>query len=253
MSQHDYNLANASGAAYRADDNAMAGAIVTWNSGSSAPSPTFANMRWYDTANNRIWLRDNANTAWLPWFELGADGRLTIGPGVNNQDAVRILGTGGQRLLFRIDSGGNGKIAVYDSTGVAKVAIVGSGGGRVFVQGDEGTGRQIGAIQSSSELTIATSGQVLTVAHSLGVRPRWFAGYYRCATAEFGYAVGDETMVAGEITSNNGSSVAADATNIYWITGNNNPVRILRRDAGNLGVSQSGTPANWRGIVRWTI
>ncbi len=64
MSQHDYVIENANGAAVRADLNSALQAIVTLNSGASAPSTTYANMLWYDTANSLLKKRTNANDGW---------------------------------------------------------------------------------------------------------------------------------------------------------------------------------------------
>lgn len=70
MAQHDYDVANGSGAAVRADLNALAQAIATLNSGAAAPTTTFANMFWYDTTNNILKVRNAANSAWLSAFTL---------------------------------------------------------------------------------------------------------------------------------------------------------------------------------------
>lgn len=65
MAQHDYDVANGSGAVVRADINDVLEAIATGNSGSSAPSVTFAYMRWFDTGNNVLKIRNGANTNWI--------------------------------------------------------------------------------------------------------------------------------------------------------------------------------------------
>ena len=65
MAQHDFNLANASGAAFRSDLNNALSAIATTNSGASAPSTTFAYQFWFDTSANILKIRDGANTAWV--------------------------------------------------------------------------------------------------------------------------------------------------------------------------------------------
>lgn len=65
MSQHDYDVANGSGSAVRADINAVLGAIASLNGGTSAPSVTFANMLWADLTNSVIKMRNAANTAWV--------------------------------------------------------------------------------------------------------------------------------------------------------------------------------------------
>ena len=65
MAQHDYNLANQSGADFRADLNNALSAIVTVNSGATEPSTTFAHQLWVDTANNVLKVRNAANNAWI--------------------------------------------------------------------------------------------------------------------------------------------------------------------------------------------
>lgn len=65
MSQHDYSLDNAAGAAFRADLNNALGAIVTLNSGASEPATMFARMLWADTTSNLLKQRNAANSGWL--------------------------------------------------------------------------------------------------------------------------------------------------------------------------------------------
>jgi hypothetical protein len=65
MAQHDYNIANQSGADFRADLNNALSAIVTVNSGATEPSTTFAHQLWVDTANNVLKVRNAANDAWI--------------------------------------------------------------------------------------------------------------------------------------------------------------------------------------------
>jgi hypothetical protein len=65
MATSDYVLANASGAAFRADLNATLQAIVSNNSSATEPSPTFAFMWWVDTANSLLKQRNTANSAWI--------------------------------------------------------------------------------------------------------------------------------------------------------------------------------------------
>lgn len=72
MSQHDYDLANASGATFRSDLNNALAAIKTLNSGATAPSSTAAFMLWADTANNLLKIRNAADSAWVTIGTLSA-------------------------------------------------------------------------------------------------------------------------------------------------------------------------------------
>ncbi len=70
MAQHDYVIDNQAFPATRADLNSVLQAIVTNNSGSSAPSTTFANQIWYDSSANIIYIRNEDNDANIPLFNL---------------------------------------------------------------------------------------------------------------------------------------------------------------------------------------
>lgn len=85
FSQHDQNLANASGAAFRSDLNNALGALFGLSSGSSAPSTTIAYQLWADTTNAVLKQRNAANSAWL------VRGTLTEDPVVARSSNV-ILG-----------------------------------------------------------------------------------------------------------------------------------------------------------------
>lgn len=65
--QHDYVLDNQAGAAFRADLNNALGAIVSQNSGATAPATTYAFMMWVDTSvtPNLLKMRNAANSGWI--------------------------------------------------------------------------------------------------------------------------------------------------------------------------------------------
>lgn len=65
MAQHDYIIDNATGAAVRADLNNALAAIVSLNSGASAPTTTYAYQPWADTTTGLLKLRNAANTGWV--------------------------------------------------------------------------------------------------------------------------------------------------------------------------------------------
>jgi hypothetical protein len=74
VAQHDYSIANQSGAAFRQDLNNALAAIVSINSGSTAPATTFAYMLWLDTAAGQVKQRNAANNAWVVIGTLGSVG-----------------------------------------------------------------------------------------------------------------------------------------------------------------------------------
>ena len=65
MPTHDYVIDNQTAPSFRADLNGALQAIVSNNSSASAPSTTYANMVWYDTANNQFKMRSEADDAWI--------------------------------------------------------------------------------------------------------------------------------------------------------------------------------------------
>ena len=67
---HDYDIANAVGATFRADLNTCLGDVQSLNSGSSAPSTTVAYKIWADTSNNLLKIRNSANNGWLTLGDL---------------------------------------------------------------------------------------------------------------------------------------------------------------------------------------
>lgn len=71
MAQHDYDIANATGASVRADINAALAAVQTQNSGPNAPSSTRQHMLWMDETNGLVRQRNAANNNWITIGTLG--------------------------------------------------------------------------------------------------------------------------------------------------------------------------------------
>jgi hypothetical protein len=79
MAQHDYIIANQSGAAFRSDLNNGLAAIVSQNSGAAQPSTTYAYQWWADTTTGLLKIRNAANNAWITIGTL-ADANLGLLP-----------------------------------------------------------------------------------------------------------------------------------------------------------------------------
>ena len=85
MAQHDYNIANQTGADFRADLNNALLAISSNNSGSSEPSTMYAYEWWIDTSANVLKLRNSSNNAWITMpFSITADNTVDINAGTVN-------------------------------------------------------------------------------------------------------------------------------------------------------------------------
>jgi hypothetical protein len=65
LAQHDYVIANQSGASFRSDLNNALSAVATNNSGTSEPSTTYAYQWWADTNTGLLKVRNAANSAWV--------------------------------------------------------------------------------------------------------------------------------------------------------------------------------------------
>jgi len=70
MAQHDYVIDNSTGANVRADINSVLQAIASNNSGSSAPSATFASQFFADTNAGIMKLRNTSNNNYVNLFTL---------------------------------------------------------------------------------------------------------------------------------------------------------------------------------------
>ena len=106
MAQHDYDIANQSGANFRADLNNALDAIVSNNSGTNEPSTKFAYEWWVDTTNDLLKIRNSANNAWITLpLSITADnatsGALTVNGNLTTTGSVDI---NGQELILDADA-----------------------------------------------------------------------------------------------------------------------------------------------------
>ena len=90
MAQHDYVLDNATGANFRSDLNNALLAISSNNSGSSAPSTTYALQFYADTTNNILKLRNAANDGFINLFTLA--GGVDVDAASNFNEDVTFTG-----------------------------------------------------------------------------------------------------------------------------------------------------------------
>jgi hypothetical protein len=65
MSQHDYDIANATAPNARTDINNALQALASTSSGTSAPTATFANMIYFNTSTNTLYKRTEADSGWV--------------------------------------------------------------------------------------------------------------------------------------------------------------------------------------------
>ena len=79
MAQHDYVIDNSTGANVRADINSVLQAISSTNSGSSAPSTTYAFQLFANTTTSKLQIRNAANSAFVDL--IGLDGSILLPDG----------------------------------------------------------------------------------------------------------------------------------------------------------------------------
>jgi hypothetical protein len=192
MSQNDFTIANQGFPAFRADLNSALQALATNNSGTSAPSTTFANQLFYDTTNNILKIRNEDNDAFISLFTLDQandniesltiNGAFTCGTftstGIDdNADAVAItinssenVGISETSPLAKLhvktaDSGGSvnasaDELVIEGSANSGITLLSGaSNNGNIFFgdSGDDNVGR-IAYAHSNNSFTFTTNG-----------------------------------------------------------------------------------------------
>ena len=177
MAQHDYIIANDTAANVRADINNALAAIASQNSGASAPSTTYANMIWYDSANNLLKMRDEADAVWITLGELDQAGSK-FNPSANLVDPV-ITGTpvediyalSGTTPTLEPD---NGSIQTHTLTGNTTYSDGFSAGQAVTLMIDDGAARTVTwptmtwVNNGGTAPTLATSGYTVVALWKVG-------------------------------------------------------------------------------------
>ena len=102
MAQHDYVLDNATGANFRSDLNNALLAISSNNSGSSAPSTTYALQFYADTTNNILKLRNAANDGFINLFTLA--GGVDVDAASNFNEDVTFTGASANVVFDKSDN-----------------------------------------------------------------------------------------------------------------------------------------------------
>jgi hypothetical protein len=180
MSQHDFDIANQSAPNARSDINNALKALASLSSGSSAPSTTYANMLWYDTGNNTLKMRTEADDAWI-----------SVGYLDQSTDTF----------------------ALFDDT-----KVVNSSGTQTGTLGDQAVKAAIVGSRYKSSAQTITSGGLLTLAHGLSETPSSVNVELTCTTDDAGYSIGD--VILADLNSSSSANTRyntarVDATNVY--------------------------------------
>ena len=142
MSQHDYVLDNQAGSAFRADLNNAMLALVSQNSGATAPATTFPYQLWADTTTGVLKVRNSGNSAWVNICDLttgkpigfntlltGVSGTDTIVASAHSSvtsyvtgDTYRFIASGTNTTAVTLNINSIGATAIRDMHGAAIVA-----------------------------------------------------------------------------------------------------------------------------------
>ena len=96
MSQNDFVIANQTASSARSDINSALQALASNSLGSSAPSTTYAGQFWFDSSANKLKIRNEGNSAWLDFADVGSS--VTPAPGYASQ-AEAEAGTNNTKLM----------------------------------------------------------------------------------------------------------------------------------------------------------
>lgn len=111
----DYSLANQSGANFRSELNSILAAVVSQNSGSTAPSTTYAYQWWIDTGVSPALLkiRNAANDAWITVGDVTA---TNLGLLTSSSAASTYLALAGGTVTGNLEIGTAGSLTFEGST-----------------------------------------------------------------------------------------------------------------------------------------
>ena len=214
MAQHDYSIANGSGAAVRSDLNNALSAIVSQNSGTTEPTTTYAYMRWADTATSVMKMRNGANNAWITLYQL--DGEWSTIAFEN--------GSASAPSIYFKDSGTD---TGFYSPGANEVAVATNGTGRLFVNSSGSVGIGTSAPSFATHINAAKNTNQLFISVDASSVDDY---------AQIGFGIGSTSYGSLRL----GFVNPAGATNTYLSFYNNNGSSNIERmrldSSGRLGI-----------------
>ena len=222
MAQHDYVIANGTGAAVRSDLNGSLAAIVSNNSGATEPGTMYAYQWWADTTTGLLKQRNAANNAWITIGTLASAnlGLLSLAGGT--MTGVLAV-TAGTAALPGIAVSGDLNTGLF-SPGADTLALVTGGTNRVHVT----SGGLVGIGNSSPtqllDIRSATSGGAPATS----------------GTTQNGLLRISQTSVGGVL------DIGVNADNYSWIQATNRSdlsyeySLLLNPNGGNVGIGVTG-------------
>jgi len=231
MAQHDYNIGDQNGFDFLVDLNNALSAIATNNAGSSEPNTTFAHMLWFDTNNDLMKVRNEANSAWVivakkdgsgwtPYRQGTALGTASVQPDNRYAHRSNNLSDIESKWRARANLG-----VIEDSFDPDFTNSPDAAARRGLVDAKLSTLPFSKEYQSTGQTMIP--GGLLTLAHGLSADPKLIRLYAIATAAAAGFSVGDKLDLTATVNSSRGYSysmgltVTFDSTNIYIRNGDN--------------------------------
>lgn len=224
MAQHDYVLDNQAGSAFRSDTNSALAAVVSQNSGASAPATTFAYQPWADTTTGVLKVRNAANNAWVNVYDLTTGkpiGFNTLLTGVSGTNAITASThasvaayTTGDTYRF-IAANTNTTAVTINITGASALGVkdIRDMHGVALVAGNIVAGQLVTATYGGTYFRLVSVGNVLDTG-DIGVSVQG----YDVDTAKLDVVQTFTTSQRGTVTTDNDLSFALGTTNNFKCT-----------------------------------
>ena len=207
MSQHDLTIDNQGFPAFRADLNNALQALGSTQSGTSAPTPTFANQLWYDTTNNQLKIRNEDNDAWITLLTL--DQAADVTTQVGSVTLANLATVAASQV--EMETGTESALRTMSPLRVAQAIAALSSSRGLFRKTDPTivawTKTGNGTATTSSILYIEVNGSIKTIASGTSIS-------MPTLTAGTDYAIWAKTDGTLEATSNHTSPPTANARKV---------------------------------------
>ena len=173
MSQHDFIISNQGFPAFRSDLNDGLQALASLSSGASAPSTTYANQLWYDTANDILKIRNEDNDAWISIVTLNqttdAVSSFANTPSLSGSNTL----SGTNTFSGTMVASGNAYMSIDTLTDASTIAVDMSVGNNFSVT--LGGNRTLG---NPTNLTAGQSGIIFITQDGTGSRTLAYSSYW---------------------------------------------------------------------------
>ena len=239
MAQHDYVIANQSGASFRADLNNALAAIVSNNSGASAPSTTYAYQWWADTTDAKLKLRNAANDGWIDIQEL--DGTMLMQDGTAASPGLAFasdLDTGFFRAgANQLGIATNGTERVEFGT---TEVVFNDGGSDIDFRVEGNTNANLFFVDAGNErvgLGTSSPGALLDLAGG-SIRLNGTNGIHKANADGYNYFAGGTASTAGGVIFAFGHAHATNPNEIHF-RNSSDTTRAVIDSSGNVGIGNT--------------